>query len=309
MSSVFPRELTSNYELLTKCRLVIEKDYSESSLKEFENLLNDSQPINDEQKATFNVIYELYKKDKREFVKYISIAKFGHLILWCDGYTIVKWFNLDNILYLRYTDNSYVATRHVNTTAEQHFGYAVDNDYRNKKPNYDRKQQHNNHSDNRRYNDFPMTEKKKKKGTTSRVSGGVVDLLSGKSDEPYSDSEKDTFYEQEFATYNLSTKITNNTKTKDNTKTTTNKRRKCDSDTEVPNVGLMTNTELDKYQESVIEEHKACVIVNKMTNLDIRETSSVPDTTIDTITSTDISATSTATTATNADVAATSADQ
>lgn len=113
-----PKRLYDTYRSIQNCALLKNNDVSESALKEFENLLNESQPnTEDEQKYQF-VVRGMYHSNPVGFTKYVSGPRnnVGALILWTESKRIVAYFNLKRRIHISWDKETklYVVTLHKN---------------------------------------------------------------------------------------------------------------------------------------------------------------------------------------------------
>jgi hypothetical protein len=120
MNFKYPRTLFDNYIKIRQCRLVKNKDYTDGSLAEFEQLLNSAQPQTDSQYHNEQLIKSLYRSRSRgkdeSFLNLIQNSSNECLILWTESRLIVRFFRWYKIIYIQYdnTDNKYKVLRHRN---------------------------------------------------------------------------------------------------------------------------------------------------------------------------------------------------
>jgi hypothetical protein len=118
MNFQHPKILFDNYNKIRQCRLVKNKDYTDSSLSEFEQLLNSAQPQTDSQFHNEQLIKSLYRSRGKDeaFLNLIQNSSNECLVLWTESRIIVRFFRWYKIIYIQYdnTDNKYKVLRHRN---------------------------------------------------------------------------------------------------------------------------------------------------------------------------------------------------
>lgn len=97
----FPKNLFNGYKLIKDCKLVKNKDYTQEALCEFEILLNDAQPMPEDMER-FSTVKDYYNVLKNSYQKFIRDTPLECTILWTESKSIVNWFDLRGIVYLRY---------------------------------------------------------------------------------------------------------------------------------------------------------------------------------------------------------------
>jgi hypothetical protein len=130
----FPKHLYHGYQSIKNCALVRNKSYTQETLKEFETMLNSSQP-RDDCMEKFITVKDFYNANKFGFQKFIKGSPLECTILWTESKSIVNWFHLRGIVYLSYDhkNNRYRVQLHRNlengeqpADGEQRYGERVD---------------------------------------------------------------------------------------------------------------------------------------------------------------------------------------
>jgi hypothetical protein len=105
-------KLLELYQIIQKSELVKLKIPTIKNVKLFEKNINKAQTIG--YTTGRQLTRCLYKCDSSAFIKYINKIKFHHLILWTESKNIVKFFNLEGVVYIKWTGNNYVCSIHRN---------------------------------------------------------------------------------------------------------------------------------------------------------------------------------------------------
>lgn len=99
-----PTYIYETYIKLYKCNLIKDKILNDRNIDEFQKILNNSIPQNENDNRLRLFIRYLYLKNPNSFYKFLIHSKMTHLILWTDVRCILKHFGIQHILYIKYTD-------------------------------------------------------------------------------------------------------------------------------------------------------------------------------------------------------------
>jgi hypothetical protein len=114
----FPQYLINGYLLLQNSELVKQKNVSPESLSEFERILNNIQP-KDEDMAKYDMIKTLYNSNKMKFIRFIRESYSSCAVLWTESKAIVTWFDLSNLIYITWDNRRFrVELKALNTKIE-----------------------------------------------------------------------------------------------------------------------------------------------------------------------------------------------
>jgi len=102
--------LSDIYARIAECPVVTRRDNSDDSLKEFEALLAEATPRDDEL-CWFYDIRVMYKSDRRLARKLWRSAGLNYLILWLDAVDILKHFGIIDLVFLKLNDGQFVAEK------------------------------------------------------------------------------------------------------------------------------------------------------------------------------------------------------
>jgi len=105
-----PKQLYDTYKLILGCDLVQNKNVTKESIDRFETLLNEAIPANDTPlSAQMALVRMMYHSNKNGFIRYIS-NYYNHvsaLILWTESKRIVKFFDLLNVVHIRWDNDNH----------------------------------------------------------------------------------------------------------------------------------------------------------------------------------------------------------
>jgi hypothetical protein len=108
------------YKIINQSDLVLYKNVTNETLAEFEKLLNESQPNNENERAQRYMLKSLYFSNPINFMRYLcdSQNRINALILWTESKYIVKYFNLQNKVYLLWdsASSSYKVSKYLPIT-------------------------------------------------------------------------------------------------------------------------------------------------------------------------------------------------
>lgn len=85
---------------------------TDESIKAFQRLLNEAQPINEEEAHVHAFVQHLYRKNSRNFNEFIMRSGLRHLALWTEAKYIVRHFGLQGIIYIKWDEGSYQCSWH-----------------------------------------------------------------------------------------------------------------------------------------------------------------------------------------------------
>lgn len=111
-----PQQVYDNYKRIRNSNLILNKTLNEKNIAEFQQYLNESQPINDDESQTRSLIQHLYRKNPNNFCRFLVRSRLSHLILWTEAKCIVRHFGLRGIVYVKWNDNEYECSLHRNVT-------------------------------------------------------------------------------------------------------------------------------------------------------------------------------------------------
>lgn len=111
----FPDNVLNTYKVIKNSTLINNLELNDETIKEFQDTLNQAQPITDIDKTMFETFRLLYRSTI-EFDRFIGKNKIKHLILWTESKSIVRHFNLYGLVYVKWnTDtNMYNCSLHKN---------------------------------------------------------------------------------------------------------------------------------------------------------------------------------------------------
>ena len=109
-----PKKVYDCYKAILACDLITKKALDTKYVAEFQNFLNESQPSNDEEHTTRSLIQFLYRKNPNNFIKFLIRSHLNHLILWTEAKCIVRHFDLQGVLYVKWNEHQYDCNIHYN---------------------------------------------------------------------------------------------------------------------------------------------------------------------------------------------------
>lgn len=98
----FQQELFQTYQKIRGCALVRNRDTSDASLREFEDLLNSCQPNHEEKSVQYGMVKAFYNARKNQFIHYVRGTNLECTTLWTESKAIVACLNLRGVIYLSY---------------------------------------------------------------------------------------------------------------------------------------------------------------------------------------------------------------
>jgi len=107
-----PKKVYDCYKAILACDLITKKALDTKYVAEFQNFLNESQPSNDEEHTTRSLIQFLYRKNPNNFIKFLIRSHLNHLILWTEAKCIVRHFDLQGVLYVKWNEHQYDCNIH-----------------------------------------------------------------------------------------------------------------------------------------------------------------------------------------------------
>jgi hypothetical protein len=112
------------YCKISQCPIVVNNNITIESLKEFQDLINESQPeINNiEENAFRSLTKSIYFMNPIGFIKYISVSRnrVGYLVMWTESKHIIRYFGLQGRVHLSWNKETqkYIASKHVQQTTD-----------------------------------------------------------------------------------------------------------------------------------------------------------------------------------------------
>lgn len=120
-----PKQLIKSYTSIANCDLVVNGKVNDDNIKEFVNELNKAIPVKD------NVLaFTIYKFNRNKYLAHkskflddiIGFQYYENMILWTDYDDILKYFKLENKIFLgwdRYTNRYKAYTPRTQSTSTQ----------------------------------------------------------------------------------------------------------------------------------------------------------------------------------------------
>jgi hypothetical protein len=109
-----PQKLFENYKDIVNSNLIRNKELSDENIAEFEYLLNQAQPQNDEEHCMRSFIQYLYRKNPGHFTRFIQRSSLNQLALWTEAKFMVRTFELRGLVYVKWDieNGKYVCSMH-----------------------------------------------------------------------------------------------------------------------------------------------------------------------------------------------------
>ena len=107
-----PSYVIDAYKKILETDLLKSRSLTPQSIEQFQTILNESQPTSDEDLVTRTHVQYFYRKNPRNFSKYLTSSRLSHMIMWTESKGIVKHFKLQNFVYVKWTGDSYTCTAH-----------------------------------------------------------------------------------------------------------------------------------------------------------------------------------------------------
>jgi hypothetical protein len=118
-----PQRLYNLYRKISDCALVKEKKATSSNIVEFQDLLNESTPVTDEEGVQKRLILDIYHSNTVGFLKYVKDYhnRVSPLILYAETRAIVDFFELQGCIHLLWDDKNskFVVSKYL-TKEERH---------------------------------------------------------------------------------------------------------------------------------------------------------------------------------------------
>ena len=115
-----PKSLYTGYRLLKKSRAVVSKQNDKEAITYFQNILNAAQP-KEEDFELYKIVKSMFNENKYKFLKFITDTKFECWVLWTDSRSIINYFKLRGVLYIKwlgkddlYSVSEFVSNKNVN---------------------------------------------------------------------------------------------------------------------------------------------------------------------------------------------------
>jgi len=109
-----PQRLYDAFRTLSRTELVHDKVVSDNSLTEFQNLLNEAQPSNNEEIAQRSLVWGMYHSNPVNFMKYAGdrSSRVSAIVLWTESKRISQLFRLKGLAHVSWTaDTGYTVSR------------------------------------------------------------------------------------------------------------------------------------------------------------------------------------------------------
>ena len=115
-----PKSLYTGYRLLKKSRAVAHKQNDKEAITYFQNILNAAQP-KEEDFELYKIVKSMFNENKYKFLKFITDTKFECWVLWTDSRSIINYFKLRGVLYIKwlgkddlYSISEFVSNKNLN---------------------------------------------------------------------------------------------------------------------------------------------------------------------------------------------------
>ncbi len=112
-----PKRLYDLYRDITSTSLVRKGEVTAENMTAFENLINQSNPVDDQEVAQRALVRGMYYGNPAGFLTYISISQHRAraLILWTESKRIARFFNLGEKIYISWSNdtNSYTVAKFI----------------------------------------------------------------------------------------------------------------------------------------------------------------------------------------------------
>ncbi len=112
-----PIKLYTDFQIICECDLIKKRVFDEHNIKEFETLLNKSQPSSNEEIAQRKFIMCMYNSNNQAFLEYIqnNRSKVRAIVVWLEARRILQYFSLSDKISLSYdTNGKFVASIYIN---------------------------------------------------------------------------------------------------------------------------------------------------------------------------------------------------
>ena len=136
--------LKDSYFKIKNCRLLTEKTLTEQNINEFQDMLNEAQPYNNEEVADRRLIQFLYRKNPNNFCQYLARSGVSSFVLWTESKSIVTHFGLKGIVYVKWDENKYACSLHrsvVNDPPQKVYENIGRRDFSTRNKRYQQRQQ------------------------------------------------------------------------------------------------------------------------------------------------------------------------
>jgi len=113
--TALPNVLYNNHKAINESDLIFKKTVTEDTIKEFEQLLNEAQPITGDDKKNRSLIQFMYRKNPTNFYRFLTRSRLSHIVLWTEAKCIVSHFGLNGLVYIKWDNTEYKCSVHRNT--------------------------------------------------------------------------------------------------------------------------------------------------------------------------------------------------
>ena len=113
-TNLVPQYLYENHKIIREKRIFALEDITPDIIAGFEELLNASQPTNEDDLKSRTMIQYLHRKNPSNFCTFLRKSRLSHFILWTDAKSIIRHFNLTGLIYVKWENNCYKCSTHRN---------------------------------------------------------------------------------------------------------------------------------------------------------------------------------------------------
>lgn len=111
-----PKRLYDTFCKVKSCSVVVEGKTTPEALQEFQDLVNEAQPVDDVEEQQKNMVKSMYHSNHIGFMRYVSDDRnrVGALVLLTESKRIVDYFNLRNKVHISWDreNKRYTASLH-----------------------------------------------------------------------------------------------------------------------------------------------------------------------------------------------------
>lgn len=109
---LLPKRLKDNYYTI---RSIHKNEITDELIDEIERLINDSLPdLQDDKELVLKTMNQyLYRKNPNEYYRFLMKSKLFHLVLWTEAKSIVKHFNFNNKIHIKWNGSYYECNRFI----------------------------------------------------------------------------------------------------------------------------------------------------------------------------------------------------
>ncbi len=114
-----PERLRLNYDAIRNTKTATEGALNVDDIATIQQLINDSQPKTPEEEIMRTMLQFLYRRNTRDFYKFLVQSKLYHLVLWTEAKQMAKQFRLNGLIYIHWNGDAYECSKHQNPPNEQ----------------------------------------------------------------------------------------------------------------------------------------------------------------------------------------------